>query len=123
MDAAVAHLSKLETHPLFQDCFETALGLTAYLITDFSTSNERRPAGISMIVDAGRFMAEQHGPEAVAEYRRVTIETITAIAAASGGFLGFGSKISNTERKVINEIENLLHPELNEAFPRHEPPA
>jgi hypothetical protein len=44
----------------------------------------------------------------LAALRHATLERARRVAEASGGILGFGEKISDNERRVLNEIANAL---------------
>jgi len=50
-------------------------------------------------------MAEQLGPEGTARLKAGLLERARAVAAASGGVLGLGSKISSAEAALLAELE------------------
>lgn len=52
-----------------------------------------------------RGMCEQMGPDEAARLRTSLLERARAVAAASGGVLGLGSKVSAAEAQMLKELE------------------
>ena len=60
------------------------------------------------LTDACRAVREQHGPQALATFKTQILELATAVASASGGLFGFGSKIDKQEEAMIEAIAHAL---------------
>jgi hypothetical protein len=50
-------------------------------------------------------MSASFSPEAVEKFKANMLERARAVAGASGGILGLGSKISHAEQRVLDRLE------------------
>jgi hypothetical protein len=50
-------------------------------------------------------IAESMNPDALQTFRKELIGRATGVAESAGGFLGLGQKISDVERKVLDELD------------------
>ncbi len=61
-----------------------------------------------MVLDAVQLGAAKLGDEDFLVYRKIAMAIAVKTAEAEGGFMGFGSKISKDEQKVLDGLKGLL---------------
>jgi len=101
-------------NPLVREVFTAA---TDRAEQDFKEIMEMGSSGAIMLplrLVASRKTALEKSPEHAEEFFKVLIEMSNSIASASGGFLGFGSKISKEEKAALTVIEKMLLGETEE---------
>jgi hypothetical protein len=55
-------------------------------------------------------MAQQLGPDGTARLKAGLLERARGVAAASGGVLGLGSKVSSAEAAMLAQLEGAFSP-------------
>jgi hypothetical protein len=66
------------------------------------------PRIVPLLVEINRIIDQRLSPEAAKSFKLALLRLGTDIAETSGGFLGFGSKISKEEKKMLDVLRTLL---------------
>ena len=95
-------------NPLVREVFTAAAGRFEKDMTEIMGMGESGGLLMPMRIALSRQTALKKAPEHAEEFFNVLLEMSTAIANASGGVFGFGSKISKEEAAALKVIESML---------------
>lgn len=103
-------LSKNSRHanPLVQSVFSAALTRLQKDVVEILESAKSNAGVLLIRLAACKAIAVEKDPEHADELFDILIQMSTSIAAASGGFMGFGSKIGKEEKTMLSALEQIL---------------
>ncbi|HBE67033.1 MAG TPA: hypothetical protein DDW52_02690 [Planctomycetaceae bacterium] len=103
-------LSKNSRHsnPLVQSIFSAAHSRIQKDLVEILESAKSNAGALLIRLAACKAIAVEKAPEHADEFFELLIEMSTPVAAASGGFMGFGSKIGKQEKTMLSALEQLL---------------
>ena len=78
------------------------------LIDKFTPKKETSEELYDLVLESSECVKETYSEKIAQSFNEILIELATNIAKASGGFLGLGSKIDRSEKKVIEELKKIL---------------
>ncbi len=93
-----------DTNPLVREIFGSTPSNFEALAKEFMENPSMAVVKVALI----RSLAEEHHPQHAAGFCTALYEMSKNIASASGGFFGFGSKISKDEQAALNIIQTML---------------
>ncbi len=96
------------SNPLIQSVFSEAMEHIADDMKELTSLGEAAVMMLPLRMAVCRQTALEKDPQNAPEFFEALIKMSTDIAAASGGFLGFGSKISKEEKVALELIESML---------------
>jgi hypothetical protein len=80
-------------------------GSTSYELLERWLEHRPEPRLLSVWTEMVQGLCEQMAPAEVAALRSSLVDRARAVATASGGFLGLGSKISTAEDSLLRKLE------------------
>ena len=87
-----------------------ARGSTEYALLEAWLDRRPDPKLLTAWTHLVQGMCEQLGPDGAARLKTGLLERVRAVAGASGGVFGIGSKVSNIEAAVLAQLEAAFAP-------------